>query len=808
MNHCLYLIKQAWVGLKRNPGFVGVVVITMGSTLGALLCVLTLAYLLFAAPLPYPEPDRLFKVVHSTNDKSNLSSLNAFFYPNLMHLYNNQKVFEDTALVYYAKEVVSSLPHNPSLHIGFTTPNWFSLTGAKMTMGRPLGDNETLDTYNPVAVLSYKTWQQEFAGKPQILDQKVSLRGVSYRIIGVLAKGYVQPQIRTTGTDTGIWLPWDFNFDKPIQANWGKLSRGSEFVGKLKDGVSISQAEQILTPLINNTWQENVSGLAFFDGWTINIKLVSFQNAIIGDMKTTIYLLVAGVLGLVIIAFANITNLFRSHTAEQQKSLAIKAALGAKSHQLFLNHLAESSVVMLLSIPLALVVSSIGFYLLKLEFASLIPRVNELHLNAMTILAAVSFAIFFATLFAFISHKMIDYKVLNRSLQSGGKSTGIQVSKRLRQTLIVSQISVAMILVFTNVTLFKDATATIHNPLGYSVDNLWFSNFSVLVSESPPSEEKAAVMNELKSGLLKLPQVVGVSQSEAPILDFSSIAITNLKSNENFTVEFKTIDENYLEIIDQKLLEGDSFAGADIRDENVNILVNETFAKRLSLQGEVLGMTFSPGGDDVFKIIGIVEGIKLPKETEIPIRMYLPSRPERTQLMLKLKKNHSISNEQMVAEIKKISSKYSLFSLINLTDEQKKLLFAQYTIVNVTAVLTFVTLFLAAIGLYGILSYSTKVRRLELGMRLAIGAKKRDLIYLIVKENTSMILLGIFTSVVVMLGLYIGFGEHLAGNFNSHLISVFVFTTFSITALSLFACYWPLRKYINQPVVHSLRGSD
>jgi ABC-type antimicrobial peptide transport system permease subunit len=122
--------------------------------------------------------------------------------------------------------------------------------------------------------------------------------------------------------------------------------------------------------------------------------------------------------------------------------------------------------------------------------------------------------------------------------------------------------------------------------------------------------------------------------------------------------------------------------------------------------------------------------------------------------------------------------------------------------------LTFITLFLAGIGLYGILSYSTQMRRFEIGTRLAIGAKRKDVVKLIVKDNASMILLGMLTSVVVLLGLYLGFNENLNVYLSGNLAIAFVLTVAPITLLSLFACYWPLRKYINQPVVHSLRGSD
>jgi len=331
MSQFLYQQKQAWMSLKKKVGFVTTVVTTMGTTLGALLCVLTLGYLLIVEPLPYPDQDKLYKVIHAIGDKTGETNAQSFTYPGLIHLYKNQDVFDKTALIQYGEDVLTSLPSQPTLSTGYVTPEWFALLDAKMQMGRAFEETEALDTFNPVAVISYKTWQDEFASATDMLDKKVSFSGVSFRVIGVLGENFVEPQIRQTGRDVGMWFPWDYNLDVRMKERWGNISGALTFVGKLKDTLSTAQAEQILTPLVNDTWVENVVSIPFFSGWSINMKLESLQTAIVGDSQNTVYKLLAGVFGLVLIAFANIANLFMSRTAEQQRQLAIYAALGAKN---------------------------------------------------------------------------------------------------------------------------------------------------------------------------------------------------------------------------------------------------------------------------------------------------------------------------------------------------------------------------------------------------------------------------------------------------------------------------------------------
>jgi predicted permease len=809
MSQFFYQQKQAWVSLKKKAGFVATVVTTMGTTLGALLCVLTLGYLLIVEPLPYPEQDKLYSVVHAIGDKTGETNATAFTYPGMIHLYKNQDVFESTALIQYGQDVLTSLPNQPRLSTGYVTPEWFELLGTEMQMGRLFESTEALDTFNPVAIVSYKTWQDEFDSAPDMLDKKVSFSGVSFRVIGVLGESFVEPQITQTGRDVGMWFPWDYNLDVRMKERWGNISGALYFAGKLKDTLSAAQAEQIITPLVNDTWVENVVSMPFFNGWAIEMQLESFQTAIVGDSQNTVYKLLAGVLGLVLIAFANIANLFMSRTAEQQRQLAIYAALGAKKHHLFRGLLAESGLLMSLSLLVALVVASLGFSLLQANLASELPRINELGVNYITFLASIILAFSFALLFAFLSSKMINYRALNSMLQASGKGTGVQVSKRFRQGLIVSQVAIATVLVFTNITLFKEAVDTITQPPGYTVDNMTQMSLSVSASEFPPEEEVAAAMVQLKKSLLALPQVESISQSSSVLDGFGLWALTAVASGENFTPENNSISHNYFTMIGQALLEGDYFSEADIKDRNRVMIVNDEFAKRLNPDGSALGLQISPGAEyEPFTITGVVKGAKMPAESEVPLRAYTPANLANTQMTLKLRDGQSIEPEQVVTAIKSVSSLYALFNLETLDSQKKRRLFTQYTTAATTATLAVITLFLASVGLYGILSYGTQMRRFELGTRMAIGAKRKDLVGLIVKDNLWVIVLGIASSIVVMLGIYIGYTEALLAYISVDLLPIFLTTILSIALLSLFACYWPLRQYINHPAIHSLRGSD
>jgi predicted permease len=809
MNQISYLLKQAWASLKLKPGFVATVVITMGTALGALLCILTLAYLLLVEPLPYPDQNTVFKVTHELTKQSGVIDAEAFTYPSLLHLYKKQDVFEQTAMIYYAEEVLTSLPDQPTANTAYTTPEWFEILGVTMALGRAFDQTEALDTYNPVAILSYQAWQDDYEGDPNILSKKVSFRGNSYNVVGVLAKRFVEPHIFKKGRQTAIWLPWDYNLATWAKARWDQVDERLTLVGKLKGGLVQSRVEQTISALVSDIWVENVSNTAFFNGWTIKMKLKSFKSVILGESKNTVFLLLSGALGLVIIACANITNLFMSRTAEQERNLAIYATLGAKKSHIFRVLFAESSVLMFMSILLALVISVCGFYVLQTQLALVLPRVNELSLNAITIVMALILTLTFAALFAFISSRMINYGALSSILQSSGKGTGRQVSKGIRQSLVVSQVSIASVLILANISLLNQAIITINEPSGYGVDNMLQLVVSVSTTESPAEEAIAVAMKEIKTKLLQLPQIEKISHSSGILNEGDLWGLTSVATNENFTAHAKEVSPEYFGLFGQTLLEGDVFSNSDVNDQNLVLIVNDVFAKRLNPSGSAVGMRMTNGSGDFYvTIIGVVKGVLMPGATEIPLRMYVPAYLSDTQMTLKLKENQSLSREKIISVIGEVSGPYALLSLRKLSDWKKSVLFTQYTTTTTTAILAIITLFLASIGLYGILSYGTQMRRFELGTRMAIGAKRKDIIMLIVKDNAWVIALGMAASIILMLVTYIANKEIVGAYLSLDLLAVFAFTLVIISLLSLFACYWPLRQFINQPAIHSLRGND
>jgi len=809
--------KQAWASLKKKPGFILTVLLTMGITLGALLCVVTLNYLLLVEPLPYPEQDRLFVAEHKLIGAEKETKGVAYTYPGLVHLYKSKEAFEQASIMSYAQDVIVSHPSQPLVNAAYVTPELHQILASPMALGRMFEASEGIDTNNPVAMLSYNTWQKEFKGSADILEQKINLSGISYRVIGVLAEDFVEPELAETGRETQVWMPWDYNqTGERTRQSYGNISGSLKFIGLLKKGVSQNQAKQLLTPLVNDRWREGVAEIGFFKGWSIEILVTPVKEIILGQSESIAIKLLAGVIGLVLIACLNITNLFMARTAEKQRQMAIQAAIGATKKHLFKGMLAETSLLMFMSIVFALVLAKIGFIVMQDHFSLILPRVNELSFSLITFGSAVLVTVVFALFFAKLSTRMINYRALNTTLQSSGKGSGLQVSKKTRQVLIASQVALATVLVFANFSLLKDAVKTINAPIGFTTNNISTLILNFSSTDFPTQEEAMPIMAEIMEKLEALPQVESIAQGGGPLDGFSIRALTNLSDNERYTPYLKRIDHKYFSMIGQQILQGDNITLVDRKDGNNVMLVNQAFAKQLKADGDVIGMQISPGGPNPLKIVGIVKDIAIPGETPtgsdtatdgVP-RSYIPNGLGGQTFMIKHKPGQSVSREQVGKLLADVDARYSVFSFESADDKLTERLFVEITTAVTTAVLASLVFLLAGIGLYGILSYGTQLRRFELGARMAIGATRKHLVSMIVGDNTKAVLIGFVASVVLFAIAYIGLSEYIQPFLTWKVLPMLVATLVLIILVTLFACYWPLRQYINKPAIFSLRGSD
>ncbi|UAA37414.1 ABC transporter permease [Paraneptunicella aestuarii] len=805
MNQLAYQFRFALRSLLKKRTYSLSVITSVGVSLGALVCILTLCHLLIIQPLPYKNADQLYVVTNQFLDDKGGVKGEAYTYPGVLYQDKQQSVFSETATLYYSEDVITSEPSQPTIQSTYASNGWFTMLDVPMHMGRQFDAQESLDNFNTNAILSYDAWVEHFDSNPGILDKKIDIGGKTFNIVGVTAKDFSEPQLSEKGRNTDLWLAWDFNpTTEDRRQSWSSINGSIFWVGRLTNEYSKTQAEQVLTPIINSKWQQEVSGKKFFAGWSINVKMTEMKEFITGDSSTLAILLLVGVSGLVVITCVNIACLMMSRAAEQQKHMAIQASVGARKHQLFFDKLVEVSILMAASIITAFVIALFGFELLQTYMSTVLPRIEELSLNTITVISALIIGTILALIFAYLSINAISYKALASMLQTGGKGSGLQLSRKKQQVLIATQVAIASFLIFCNIALFMDAKLIIDTDTGFEVENVTRLYLDKANETRFTKEEAVVAMTEMRNSLLNIPGVEEISQAGSPLASFSKMALTDMASDESFTPLRKQIDHQYFNILKQPLIEGRNFTEQELRSEQRVMIINEHLAKQLG--SNAIGARLSTGKDAPYEVIGVVKSIQLPNQpTDIP-RVYTPIVLAANYFLVKTSPGIDISRETIVSQVKETSNNYIVSEYIPLQDTYYLALFKQITTLAISAVLTVLVIALASLGIYGIVNNTVQQRRFELGTRIAIGAKKNQLVNLIVQHNLLPIVIGIAIQIALLTGMYFLFYEDINQFVNLKLIGIFVVNLAVIVGISFAACYLPMRALLSQPPAFILRN--
>lgn len=797
----LFHLAVALKNLKHNKSYGLAVITTLALTLGALICALTLTFVMLYKPLPYPDQEQLTYVEHQLINSDQQVDGRAFTYPNLMHLYKNHGIFSQVAMQYFDADILTSEPSKPFVEISYVTPEWFDIFAAPIHKGRQFEQSERLDSYNPVAIVSYQTWQNMFSGREDIIGHSISFGGKTFEIIGVLAEEFNELNMAAPGLTSALFIPWDFNsVPDSERIRWGNDDGSLTFVGKLPTSLNHTQASERLTQLVNDNWRLNVQEHNFFDNWSINIVTSPLSELLIQDNEQLLFLLVLGTLGLAIIAIANIANLYLARTVQQQHALAINAAVGAPTTGIISMVIAEAFILLTIALLLSLLVSEIGFHLVRAHLDSYLPRAAELNLNLFSIGAALVILMVLVVFFIALSLRITNYRQLISTLRSSGKGTKVQVSTKTRKILITSQIAIAIFLIFTNSMLFTDAYKVMHKSLGYETENI-----HSLVMALPSANEGVSddVMQNLIRELEAHPSVAGVSQSQRPSA-FFMLAFIDQQSGRKYSERAKDIDENYFNLIGQPLIAGENLQNKQRNEELRGVVVNDLLAQKMAPDGNVVGTKLS----NASQIVGVVKSIIVPGQKAPEPRFYFLSRASRNALLIKTKPNQTLTRDTILAIADNISPQLNIFSYQPIEYYKNNRLFASKTTTATTLTLIIITILLCSIGLYGILKYNSEMRRFEIGTRIAIGAKAKDIIRLVCGENVKPLVSGLIINLIIICTAFYVYSDQLSDYFNQQLIWGFIASMAVVSSIVLVASYLPVKKYLTQPAILCLRGDE
>lgn len=793
---------------RRNPGFTAVAVLTLALGIGANTAIFSVVQGVMLAPLPYDQPDRLV-IVWQNNAQTPRLSVSL---PDFREWQRQATSFEQMAGARWSAFNLTS-PGTPEHTTGLeVSSGFFHLLGAQLSLGREFTPQEDQAGGARVAIITDHLWKARFGGDAQALGKSLTLDGVSYIIVGILS-----PEFRFVD-NRDVYIPL---------AQGDPMFNDRRFpgvlpIGRLKPGVTISQAHSEMDSI-----QANLNQLYPATDHGFGAVIVPLKPAVVGDIAGTLLLILGAVAVVLLIACANVANLLLARSAARAREFAIRSALGANQGRIMRQLVTESVLLALAGGILGLAIARAALKGVLAIVATDLPRSENVGLNGSVLLFALVVSIVVGVLFGLAPAFKSLRPDLQSALKSGSRgSTGAH--HRTQHVLVVGQMALTIVLLAGAGLLFRTIRDLWHINPGFQAQNV----ITFKVGLSPSVTSTASSMRTAYRQLLeRIRSIPGVESADitnlVPLNHFNNPAPFWIGTRANTALAeaprlfMYWTGPDYLKTMKVPLLQG-RFLTPEDTDESERVTVIDSVLARTYFPGQNpvgQSITVNIWGDA--RIVGVVEhvqhkGLGDPAEANQP-QTYasleqLPPQAIKTfygDLLTVVRT--PLDPETVMPAIKAAvygaASDQPVYDVRTMRDIVSESLTSQRFPMMLLGAFAALALLLASVGIYGVISYSMTQRVNEIGIRMALGAKKTGIFRMVLGQGLRLALVGVVIGTVAALIL-----GRLLGNFSQLLYGVragdpLTFLTVSLVLISvaLIACYVPARRAMSTDPMIALR---
>jgi putative ABC transport system permease protein len=797
---------RSWI---RQPAFAVVAIITLALGIGANTTIFSVVNALILNPPRINDPDRVVAIWKTPTDARIEGYVS---YLDLQDWRARNKSFADIAGYKSAGLNLTESGEVEPIGGMRVTANFFALMGVKPVRGRDFNSEEDLATSEPVAVISHEFWQSRMGGKEAVLGQAISLSGKPHTVIGILPPQFSFPLL---SNDAMIWTT--------VAAEGSNLpERGARVlraVGRLNPGTSIEGAQAEMTTIASNLAQEYPSV-----NRNTTVYLVGVHEQVVGPgIRRALWLLLGAVGFILLIACTNIANLLLVRASTRQKEIALRAALGAGRWRIARQLLTESVLLALVSGTVGLLVAVWGLGALKIFGEGQLPRLTEVEIDARVLGFTFAISLFTGLLFGLVPTLKASRPDVNEVLKSSSKGTTSGTGMRMwRDSLVVSQIALSLILLVGAGLMIKSFSQLTNVPPGFDPTNVLTGRFSFTDDKYESHEERVSYVNETLARLRGLPGVESAAfVAPMPFSGgnvYSDFVIEGRPKPEpglepGASVRSVTVD--YFQSIKIPLLKGRHFAEHDRRGGVGAAIVNQSLADEyfkgedpLGRRLSSLGANQNEGDPEQWEIIGVVGNVHHSSLTKpAGPEIYLPYQQNSWSwgnFLIRTKNYPAGLAQSFRQEIRTGDKTVAIRNVGKLSDAISETLTESRFYTLLFGLFGAIGLVLTMTGVYGLIAYTISQRTQEIGIRMALGATRQNVVRLVLRRAVALALLG------VAVGLGISFA--LTRVIVSLLFDVQPtdLETFSLAALvlmsaALLASYIPARKATRIDPLEALR---
>jgi predicted permease len=839
------LMQDAAYGSRamlRSPVLTIVALLSLALGIGANTAIFSLLNAVLLRPLPVSKPQQLIlfghgKAVGSTGGLPD-GSPDLFSYPFYRAFAAQTPSFSGVAAV-YSIQMGSHLSVNGGnvehIQIDLVSGSYFNVLGVPPALGRTIAESDDRSPGSgPVAVASYGWFQRHFQGNPDAIGRSIRIQGHDYTIVGVAQPGFAG---LAPAAPADLWIP--LSMEKEISPGWNGLAdhdfRSLYLIGRLKTGLSLAQAGASTTLLFRQIIRSEYLGdspslrdLAILQH--ASIDLTSAANGLPGlrlRFSAPLQILMGIVVLVLLIACANIANMLLARGVARSHEVAVRQALGATRRRIVVQLLTESFLLAIVGAALGIVLAWRGSHLL-LAFASQGPEAIPLDLApdyrvlGFTFLVTVLTALFFGIAPA---HRATRLE-LTPALKEGRGSSSASARGMLSRSLIAGQIALSILLLAAAGLFLRSLRNLTRVDLGFDPQNVLVFSLDEYAANLPLDSRLTQLQQQIEQSVQSLP---GVQASSFSMFTFNQgewsdavLAQGVPRTPENGEdVLYNVIGSQYLKTFGIPLLAGRNFNAQDTAKNPLVAIVNETFARRFFPSGSALGHRFCLCDDDPahsqdhqfdIEIVGVVRDAKYVGLGERQhMAAYFPY-SQRIQYF----GNFCVRSTDLPAVlipavrrvIAQVNPNLAIAQVIPLADQVQGSIATQRLIGLLSAFFAILAVFLAAIGIYGLISYSVVRRTNEIGIRLALGAQTRALLWLIFRESLFLLTAGLVVGLPIALGAALSLAAFLKGQlFQVNTLDplAFISAVAIISAITLLAAWLPARRATKVDPMTALR---
>jgi putative ABC transport system permease protein len=791
--------------LWKNPGFTLITVVTLSLGIGANTAIFTVVNAALLRGLPYRAPERLVHLFETTPQKA--YAQREFSYPDYQD-YQRSQAFEGLAAYSGGGGILTGRGEPQRVFAPAASANFFSVLGVEPILGRTFREGEDKPGAERVTVLTYGMWRRMFGGDPGIIGQTLTVSNNQYTVVGVLP-----PSFQFALRQADLWLPYQ---PTPNQLS-RRFMHGTNLIGRLRPGVGLEQAQAETSAITQRIAEEHKESHA-----GTNLLLTPLQEQVTGSVKPLLLALLAAVGFVLLMVCANVASLLLARSLARQKEIALRAALGATRGRVIRQLLTEAALLSSLGGLGGLIVAQLGLDALVAALPqnqlAAMPFFETLRLDPGILLFALALALLTGLVFGLAPALQASRLDLQAALKEGGGMSGGAARQRLRSGMVGVEIALAVVLLVGAGLMMKSLLRLMQANLGFDPTNVLTMTVVLPTNKYTDPNRIVAYYQQLQERLAALPGVAGAGAvSQLPLQPGNTTRFIvegepTPPPGQEIEANIRVASASYFQALGIPLAQGRNFADSDKAGATQVVVINQSLAEKLFGGRSAAGrrLLFPSFPNQSVEIVGVVGDVKTTGlDQAARPALYYPFTQNAsiaTNLVVRTKADAAALANAARNECRALEPDAAIFNVQTMETliAQTPAAFMRRAPAWLIGIFAGVALLLAALGVYGVVSYSVSQQTREIGVRLALGAQGADILRLVLRQGLSLAGAGVASGTVAALALTRWLGS-LLYEVSAYDPATYALVIVALTIVALLACYIPARRATKVDPLLSIR---